>query len=307
MSTKTKKGIILALITSLISGVAIFYNKLVIIKGIDSLTFNIIKNGGTAIILSFIILTPKTFRKIKILSPSSIMKLITIGLAGGSVPFLLYFEGLKTVSAVNASLIHKTLFIWAGVLAIPFLGERLNFIQVAGYIIVCTSNLFIGGLEGFTGNKGEVLILLATLLWATESIFAKIYLQKIESEILCWGRMFFGSLFLVFIAFSQNKLLLFFSLTADLIIPIAGSVFLLTGYVLTFYKALKLAPVTAVTSLLVLSTPITNILAALFITHNFTGGILINFLSTLSGLALIAYFSQKSFTLPKRSIVKVSP
>jgi uncharacterized membrane protein len=52
MNPQTKKGILFAVLAACISGVSIFYNKLVLVKGIDPLIFNIIKNGGVALILS---------------------------------------------------------------------------------------------------------------------------------------------------------------------------------------------------------------------------------------------------------------
>jgi len=47
-----------------------------------------------------------------------------------------------------------------------------------------------------------------------------------------------------------------------------ASIGLLTGYVMTWYRALKIAPVTLVASVLTLATIITNVLSSIFITHN---------------------------------------
>ena len=46
------------------------------------------------------------------------------------------------------------------------------------------------------------------------------------------------------------------------------SIGLLTGYVMTWYQALKAAPVTLVATVLTLATIITNILSGIFITHS---------------------------------------
>src|SRR3990167_7268292 len=111
-----KKGIIFAIITAVISGFSIFYNKLIIVKGIDPLIFNIIKNGGVALILSCFLLTITERKKIFTLKPSQWKKLLAIGFIGGFLPFVLYFEGLKSVAPTNANLIHKTLFIWVAMM-----------------------------------------------------------------------------------------------------------------------------------------------------------------------------------------------
>lgn len=302
-----KTGIILALITTIISGFSIFYNKLVIIKGIDPLIFNIVKNGSTAIILSLLLLPLVKIRKLTSLSGDQWKKLMLIGFIGGSIPFILYFEGLRTVAATNANLIHKTLFLWVGTIAIPFLGERLNIWQIVGYLLVAWSNLFIGGFSRFTGSRAELMILAATILWSAEIIIAKLALKNIDSEIVAWGRMFFGSLILIIIALSQNKLILLTKITPVQILPILGSILLLTGYVVTFYKALKYAPATVVTSVLILATPITNILTAIFINHALLPQPqFINLIFTILGLIFITklypivFKAFKGFTLHEK-------
>ncbi len=298
-----RKGIILALITATISGFSIFYNKLIIVKGIDPLIFNIIKNGGVAILLS-LFLSLVSIKKLTSLSVDQWKKLLLLGLIGGSIPFILYFEGLRTVAATNANLIHKTLFLLAAAMAIPILGERLNIWQVTGYLLIAWVNLFIGGLEGFKGSIGEFMILAATVFWSIEVIIAKITLKDIDAEIAAWGRMFLGSLILIAIAIIQNKLLLLTKITPEQTLPILGSILLLTGYVVTWYKALKYAKATIVTSVLILATPITNILTAIFINHAFLPQPqFLNLIFTILGLTFITKFypaicySLKGFTL----------
>lgn len=286
-----RKGIIFALITALISGFSIFYNKLIIVKGIDPLIFNIIKNGGVAIILSSLFLPLLRIKKLTSLSANQWKKLMLIGLIGGSIPFILYFEGLRIVAATNANLIHKTLFLWVAAMAIPILGEKLNIWQIVGYLLVAWSNLFIGGFSGFTASLGELMILAATIFWSLEVIIAKMTLKDIDSEIVAWGRMFFGSLILIAIAINQNKLILLTKITPAQILPILGSILLLCGYVIAWYKALKFAPATVVTSVLILSTPITNILTAIFINHTFLPQPqFINLIFTILGLTFIIRF-----------------
>ena len=47
------------------------------------------------------------------------------------MPFILFFTGLAQASAPSAAFIHKTLFVWVALLAVPFLGERLGWLQLA--------------------------------------------------------------------------------------------------------------------------------------------------------------------------------
>ncbi len=285
------QGIILSLITATISGFSIFYNKLVVVSNIDSLIFNIIKNGAVALILTSIIVGSKYTTELKKISLNSFFKLIIIGIIGGSIPFVLFFQGLSLTSAVNANLIQKTLFIWVAVLALPLLNERLNRLQIIGYILVFASNFFLSGFSGFSFAKGEIYILIATLLWALENVIAKITLKQVSSVVVAWARMFFGTLVLLIIAVVQGKMTLFQNLSTSQILPISGSILLLTGYVICLYTALKKAPATLVTSILVVATPITNILTSLFITHAFPQIQIFNSLGTVLGITVVILFT----------------
>ncbi|OGG03565.1 hypothetical protein A2W14_03215 [Candidatus Gottesmanbacteria bacterium RBG_16_37_8] len=289
VNKKIKKGILFALLTAFISGVSIFYNKLVIVKGIDPLSFNIIKNGGVAVILSVVILRTLFTGKKKIIQKQEWSKLILIGIVGGSLPFILFFTGLKDVAAANANLIHKLLFIFVALMAIPFLKEKLHPLQIIGYLFIVYACFFIGGFAPFSFSIYEGMILLATMLWGVENIIAKVALRKTNSSLVAWGRMFFGTIVLIFTAILTGKIHFLFNLQANQVLPILGSIALLTLYVSSWYKALSLAPATLVTSILVLATPITNILSAAFITHNFGLTLTFNTTTILLGILLINF------------------
>lgn len=292
MTNTLKKGIGFAVLAATISGFAIFYNKLVIVKGVDPLLFNILKNGGVALILSVLLLSRAKLPTIKTLSRNQWMKLLAIAIVGGSIPFILYFEALRSVPAINANIIQKTMFVWVAMMAIPLLGERLTKIQIAGYALIVWSNVFIGGFTGFSWSRPEIMIIAATLLWSIENVIAKVALKNTESTIVAWGRMFFGSLILIAIAAFQGKLQLLLQITPIQLLAIGGSVLFLTGYVTSWYKALSLAPATVVTSILILATPITNVLSTIFITHTLPSAQLVNLVGTVGGLILIAFLSK---------------
>ena len=282
-----QKGVLFAFLTAIISGIAIFYNKMVVSSGIDPLVFNIVKNGGSGLILTLLI-----FRKgleFPQVNKKMWVKLFLIGLIGGSIPFILYFEGLRGVAAINANIIHKTMFIWVALLAIPFLKEKMSLLQIFGFLMVIYSNFFIGGVTEFKFTFSEGMILAATLLWSIENIVAKKFLKTLDSSLAAWGRIFFGTVILITTAILTDKLKLLSSLNPNQILPVSGSILLLTLYVHSWYKALKLAPATTVTAILVLATPVTNILTAVFITHQFRQLLTINTATILTGVLLISF------------------
>jgi len=287
MTGRVKNGLIFALVTAMISGFSIFYNKVVIVQGLDPLIFNIMKNGGVAVVLLISLVTRRKLPALTALSPRKWMKLSLIGLIGGSIPFILFFEGLRSVSAVNANLIHKTLFIWVALFAIPILGERLSIGQIIGYVIIAWSNIALGGFTGLSFGRGEQLILLATVLWSVENIIAKVALKDTDSSIVAWSRMAIGSMILILIAVIQGKFILLARVTPHQWFATLGSILFLSGYVLAWYRALSRAPATLVASVLILATPVTNVLSAAFLTHTLPYPQVTSFIGTLGGLLLI--------------------
>ena len=102
----------------------------------------------------------------------------------------------------------------------------------------------------------------------------------------------FGSILLIVFAVVTGKLQLLLTIESVKLIPISVSVILLTAYVTSWYKALQFAPATLVTSVLILATPITNLLTALFITHTLSSEYLINNAFTVSGILFILFISK---------------
>lgn len=284
---------ILALSTAVISGTNNFLTKIAVTSVKDPIVFTTLKNTLVAVLLLGIIFAARKFPEIISLNKRQWLKLIAIGAVGGSLPFILYFTGLTATSALNAGLIHKTLFLWVALLAVPLLKERMTILQWAGIVAIFSANLFIGGFSGFKFNSGELMILTATLLWAVENIIAKIALRDISSVTVAAARMIFGSLLLIAVALWLGN----GSVATNLSFEqwswtMLTSIFLL-GYVLTWYTALKYAPATYVATLLVPATLITNVLSTIFITRTFSFELLISAFLFITGTALVIAFAQE--------------
>ena len=294
-----KKATILALSTAFISGISLFINKFAVSAVNDPILFVALKNSLVAVFIVGVVLVFRQWGEIRLLTKKQWLKLLAIGIIGGALPFALFFWGLSQTGAVNASLIHKTLFLWVAILAIPFLKEKMVWQQWAGIAIIFVGNLFVGGFTGFKFNVGEIMILAATILWAIENIIAKKALANISSITVGAARMVIGSaLLIVFVA-------LFGSFTLVLTLtPVQWSWITLTsiflaGYILTWYAALKRAPATFVATLLVPATLITNILSALFITHTLAGNDLIGVATFSVGTFLVIFFAKQINIIPK--------
>jgi drug/metabolite transporter (DMT)-like permease len=260
---RTARGIGLALATALISGVAIFLNSFAVKEITDAAVFTTLKNGVAA---TFLVGAALLATRGRVTLPSGLRSwsgFIAVGVFGGGVAFLLFFTGLAQASAPSAAFIHKTLFVWVALLAVPFLGERLGLIQIGALATLFASQLLIAPHNGVTWGSGETMIAAATLIWAAEAIVAKRLLGRIDPLALGIGRLGIGLVVLVGFVIATGK--------ADAVLALGPAQWtwvlatgaLLAGYVGTWFAALRFAPASIVTSVLVLGAPITATLAAI--------------------------------------------
>lgn len=296
---KNNKGVYLALFTAIISGFAVFLNKFAVGFWSNSSVFTTAKNLTVAVLLTSLILLVKKLPELKKLSKKDWRRLVIIGFIGGSIPFLLFFKGLTIASATTAAFIHKTLFIWVAIFAVPILKEKISKLQIAALGLLVIGTYLLSMPIKIQFGHGESLILLATLFWAIENIIAKIALRNISSFIVAWGRMFFGSIFLlIYLAFAGGIEQLFI-FSADKFGWLMLSGIILFGYVTTWYSALKSAPATVVSSVLVIAAPITALLNSVFITHQIKLSAVLPILLISVGAILMGQIFQKTGFLLK--------
>ena len=121
-----------------------------------------------------------------------------IGIVGGGIAFVLFFDGLADTTATPAAFWRDTLVVWVAVLALVFLRERVrwwNLAAIAGLVV--GQVVIAGGVGHLTADRGEVLVLAATLLWAAEVVVAKFLLRDVAPAALALVRMGVGAITLV--------------------------------------------------------------------------------------------------------------
>lgn len=293
----SKKGILLTFATACISGFAIFFNQFGV-KQLDSDIFTFSKNVLVVVFLLSIILMLRKWREIKNLSLKNWGRLALIGFIGGSIPFILFFKGLQLSSGVNGAFIHKTLFIFVIILAVLFLREKFSLkMAFAGLSLMLGIGLLVKIPEKFIA--ADLLILIATIFWAVENVISKWVLKDLSGFIVAFGRMFFGSFFILIYLIAVNKTGLILTSNSSQIGWILLSSVILFGYVSTWYNGIKKIPISLASMILILGLPITVLLNALY---NFTlpplpkieGSLLIIF-----GI-LLSLFAQKKFKVKNR-------
>jgi drug/metabolite transporter (DMT)-like permease len=285
-ASSRRSGILLAGATALISGFAVFFNSYGVrawSQIADSATYTTLKNGTAALIL--LVAGIAAVRKGAIRGPDRVvlrrhwLGLAAIAVVGGSLPFLLFFEGLSRASSADAAFIHKTLVIWVALLAITLLREKLGPLHLAAIALLLLGQVALSGLGELGFGTGEMMILAATLLWSLETVIAKRVLGEVPPVAVAVVRMAGGTVILLVYVLAFADLSGLGSMTAVHAGWILATGVTLSGYVATWFAALARAQAVDVTAVLVGGALITAILNT---------GIRGVPLPSLSGVALVA-------------------
>jgi drug/metabolite transporter (DMT)-like permease len=125
------------------------------------------------------------------------------------------------------------------------------------------------------------------MMWAVENIVAKKLLADVSPDVVVGARMGMGSLILMGIMVASGKAPLVLELSSQQWWMLGGVGVLLFGYVMTWYRALKLAPATQVASVLVGASVITTLLNAVFMTHAIKGELVLQMGVIVTGIWLV--------------------
>lgn len=278
-------GIVVAALTALISGVSVFVNS----EGVHAIAppsvYTTAKNLVATVVLAaaFLIgtrlsLHPRTALRRFVSPPEGgregrsrtrfglgrWLGLAYVGVVGGGIAFVLFFDGLARTTAVPAAFLHDGLVVWVALLAVPLLHERLTAWNVIAIALLMTGQVVVlGGVGHLAVSHGELLVLLATWLWAIEVVVSKWLLADTAPGSLALVRMGVGSLVLLFDLALTGELGRLFGLSLTQLAWAGATGILLAGYVGTWMTALSRARAVDVTSVLVGSTIVTSLLGAL--------------------------------------------
>ena len=268
-------GLALAGVTAIVSGVSVFVNGYGIAHFDDATTYTTAKNLVTAVVLMAILAALRQRRSFDraATAPTAnattrgrrdIATLAAIAVIGGSVPFVLFFEGFAQVASSDAAFIHKTLVAWVAILAVIVLGERVSAWHVSAIALILLGYAQLAGGVGFPQvGTGEALILAATLCWSVEVVLARSLLRRgVPPAVVGTWRMAGGIVLLLAWAIARGALgdLLGLSATQWAWAVLTG--LFLTAYVVSWHHALARAPALDVTAVLSVGAVITAALNA---------------------------------------------
>ena len=282
-----RRGALLAIGTAAISGLAVYLNSFGVKLVSDAAVYTTAKNGVAAVLLVTLALAIGTHREARALDGRRRVGLLAIAAIGGSIPFVLFFSGLALATAPTAAFIHKTLFVWVAVLAVPFLGERIGLIQFAALGGLLAGMVLVAPPTGMGWGAGETMIAAATLLWSAEVILAKRLLVDISAPLLGAARMGLGFVILVGYLAVSGRLAGLGTIGSEAWFWIIVTGGLLAGYVATWYAALRHAEATTVTSILVVAAVVTGVLSSASKGSIPDAGVVAGYLLVIGGAAAV--------------------
>ena len=297
-----KKGLILALIAAVVSGFSVFLNKFAETNWSNSSVYTTEKNIIAALLLSTVLFGILKYKSLLQIKKIDWLKIVLIGLIGGSIPFLLFFKGLSLTNASSAGFWNKTLFIWVAILAWPILKEKFGKFQIFAFGLIVLGNLSLLWPFKLVLNEASILILAAALIWALEYVLAKKFMAGIKSEVLAWGRMFFGSIFLILYLFFIGKAQGLFHISATQIPWLLIVGVMLFIYVTFWYGALKKLPAALTAAVITIASPITTLVSNLYYGKALPNHFAIYFGLILIGIVLFSIYYHREKIISQSEI-----
>ena len=261
-----RTGIALATVTAFVSGVSVWVNGFGVRRFPDATTYTTAKNLVAAVLLIAAALTTTRLQPgegwTRPRDRRQWLSLVAVAVIGGSLPFVLFFEGLARASSSDAAFIHKTLVVWVALLAVPLLHERLGPAHIGAILLLVSGQATMtGDLGALRAESGETLVLAATLLWSVEVVVAKRLLADLSALTVGVARMGGGVVVLLAWALARGEMGTLLTLDAAAWGWALATGALLFLYVATWYSALARAQAVDVTAVLVLGAVVTAGLA----------------------------------------------
>lgn len=127
----------------------------------------------------FLPLLALTGRWSRVTDPKTLLKLGGLSLFGAGLHYGFQTVGLQTTNASNASVYVATGPITILLLAVVFLGEKLNVRKILGIVIAVAGVLVVMGMDTITGFEldgnlvGDLLVFASIVMWGCFTVFGK--------------------------------------------------------------------------------------------------------------------------------------
>jgi len=270
MIASRRPGLMLALAAAMVSGVAVYVNGLAVRHFPSPTVYTTGKNLIAGALLVAAAIAHRRVAAPPTTPPAAGWRdhrgaLAAVAVVGGALPFVLFFEGLASASSTDAAFLHKTLIVWAAILAAVMLGERVGPSHVIAIAFLVLGHAALaGGVGALRIGAGELMILAATMCWACELILVKRLLSDLPPTTIAAARLGGGSALLVTWVLASGAAAGLVGLSASQWAWLATTGPILAVFVTLWFAALARARVVDVTAVLVLGAVVTGVIDVVF-------------------------------------------
>ena len=221
----------------------------------------------------------------------------------------LIFLGLRETSVTNAVLIGRFGPVLYAIIGSLILGNRLSKVELFGFsLIVIGIGVITLKTNNFQLNRGDILILLSTLVYTATALIGRIALSgKCSLAVVVFSRNFVSSVFFFIVAvllFGWHHFMDIFSGQLWIVMSIYGLIIIVLSQ-LMWYSALKRLNSKTVGSLTSLS-PIFSIFFAYILNGESPSQVQLTALVVIIIGLLIASFAKKKPKQPESELAKMS-
>jgi drug/metabolite transporter (DMT)-like permease len=271
-------GVVVAGVTALVSGVSVFVNSYGVHSFASPALYTTAKNVVAALFLALAMTVGQSTRRrnrspltSNFVTPDPSgsrnhgaaywLGLAYVGVIGGGLAFVLFFDGLAVSTPASAAFWRDTMVLWVAALAVPILREKVRWWNVVAIALLVVGEIIVaGGVGHLAFTRGEVDVLASTVLWAVEVVIAKRLLRAMAPATLALVRMGVGALALASYLGVTGAFSNLLALDTHQMLWALLTGLLLSGYVATWMTALARARALDVTSVLVASALVTWLL-----------------------------------------------
>lgn len=187
-------GYVFAILAAAVSGVSVYVNSLGVKTFSDPVLYTALKDGVVGAILLAPLLVSSGWRaEYRKLSARTWAWMIALALTGGSIPFALFFTGLKTSTAATGAVLNHFQFVLVAVFAAIFLKDKIRPALWAGFAVLLLGTMLGTNLGALKWNQGAVLIAASTVLFAIDFVIAKHLLRGLSTLMVMTARMTLGT------------------------------------------------------------------------------------------------------------------
>jgi drug/metabolite transporter (DMT)-like permease len=194
MRREARVGCAAAAVAAALSGLAVFVNGFGVRLFADATLYTTLKNGVVGVlVLAPVALLPGVRRELVRLDRRRRARLAALALVGGSVPYVLFFEGLRQTTPATGAVLNHLQFVVVALLAVPLLRERVTpamWLGLAALVAGAALGTDVGSLRW---NAGAALVLASTALFGAGFVLARHLLRDLSTSTVMTAKMTAGS------------------------------------------------------------------------------------------------------------------